>query len=448
MEMLKKTISTRREGRVQIDSDWQPVAVTAQFLENAETYHARYYNNDYWKYLVGKALDHSCVDRQASLRVLDIGSGSGNTVFAAAELMPNSVICANDISPQLLQILVGIQDHMPHLTGRIEAYCFDLHKDFFADNTFDLVIGGAILHHMLNPKAALKNTARWLRPGGKILLIEPLEIGGHIMTAIYLTLSAELELELDVDPRLLLFFKAMCQDYEARFGVPRVKPWTCDLDDKWLFHQSYLREMAGEIGLTLEQVVPTDTNMEKVFSNAVRGTLKGAGLAGVPTPERLWEILELFDVGISEDLKKRLTPSGIIILTKTAEEDESAEILYNKIQGIIKEDRLCEAVTLFENLITSRGDEPLWHNDLGCLHYALGDMPAARDCFEKAVRLDSTLLVALKNLADFYSSVEGRIEEAIELYHKVLAQSPDDIETKAAIGQLCTHKGHISDEST
>jgi tetratricopeptide (TPR) repeat protein/pyruvate-formate lyase-activating enzyme len=125
--------------------------------------------------------------------------------------------------------------------------------------------------------------------------------------------------------------------------------------------------------------------------------------------------------------------------------DESSEIIYQKVQEIIKEDRFSEAVTLLENLITSGGEEPLWHNDLGCLHYAMGDMPRARDCFEKAVRLDSTLLVALKNLADFYSAVEGRIEEAIELYQKVLAQSPDDIETQMAVDQLCSCIGHIED---
>ncbi len=311
---LKPNISTRLDGRVHIDSKWNPTGVTKQFLENAETYHARYTDNDHWKGLVGQAIDLAGVDRQSALKILDIGSGSGNTVFAATDLLPNSVVYANDISPQLLHILVGIQEHLPQLEGRIEAYCFDLHKDFFADNTFDLVIGGSILHHMFDPEAALKNTARWLRPGGKILLFEPLEIGGHIMAAIYLTLLAELEF--DVDPKILTHFKAICHDYEARFGVPRVKPWTRDLDDKWLFHPFYLREMASNIGLKFELISPVNTNLEQIFSDAVRSTLNCAGLGGIPTPDKMWEILKLFDVGMSADLKKRLTSEGIIILAK------------------------------------------------------------------------------------------------------------------------------------
>jgi SAM-dependent methyltransferase len=313
---FKPNIETYLDGRVHIDSDWRPAGVTAQFLENAETYHQRYFKNDYWKFLLGRGLELAEIGLESRFRILDIGSGSGNTVFAATELMPNSVICANDISPQLLQILVGIQDHMPLLRGRVEAYCFDLHKDFFGDDSFDLIIGGAILHHMLDPEAALKNAARWLRPGGKVILIEPLEVGGHLMAAVYLTLIAELEHEVGTDQRLLSFFKGMCEDYEARFGVPRVKPWTRDLDDKWLFHTSYLRKMAADISLSLERVAPTTSNVEKLFSDSVRGTLDVAGLSGVPTPRKMWDILVEFDMGISDELKRRLTPEGIIILRK------------------------------------------------------------------------------------------------------------------------------------
>jgi SAM-dependent methyltransferase len=312
---LKKHISTHRDGRIHVDSHWRPTGVTKQFLENAETYHARYTDNDHWKYLVGRALDLAGVERQASLKILDIGSGSGNTVFAATDLLPNSVVYANDISPQLLKILVGIQQQIPHLEGRIEAYCFDLHKDFFADNIFDLVIGGSILHHMLDPTAALVNTARWLRPGGKICLFEPMEISAHIMTAIYLTLLAELEF--DLHPRIVKFFKGLCHDYEARFGVPRVKSWTSGLDDKWLFHPTYLREMAGKINMTLELVAPTGTvGLEKLFSDVVRSTLNIGGLGSLSTPDKLWELLATFDVGISQTLKERFTSEGIIILAK------------------------------------------------------------------------------------------------------------------------------------
>jgi SAM-dependent methyltransferase len=167
---------------------------------------------------------------------------------------------------------------------------------------------------MFDPEAALKNAARWLRPGGKILLFEPLEIGGHLMAAVYLSALAELESELH--PKIVTFFKGLCHDYEARFGVPRVKPWTRDLDDKWLFHPTYLREMAANIGLTLELVAPTSSELDKMFSNSVRINLNIAGLGDLPTPDKLWELLATFDAGIAPNLKQRFTSEGIIILTK------------------------------------------------------------------------------------------------------------------------------------
>lgn len=311
--LIKKSTTVHYEGRVCIDSDWVPTGVTSQFLDNADTYHARYYNNDYWKYLIERAMSLSGVDSQAPMRVLDIGSGSGNSVFAAMDLMPNSIICANDISPQLLNILVTIQESIPHFNNRIEAYCFDLHKDFFSDNVFDIIVGGAIVHHLLKPEIVFKNVARWLRPGGKILLIEPLEVGSHIMNAIYLTLLAELE---GVDSRLLSLFSAMCKDYEARFGIPKIKPWTSNLDDKWFLHHSYLKQLSDSTGLRLETISPISTNLEKIFTESVLGTINLAGLNDVAIPNKLLEVLNVFDLGISENLKKLFSPEGIIILSK------------------------------------------------------------------------------------------------------------------------------------
>ena len=311
---LKKNVVTRLDGRVHIDSAWTANGVTQQFLDNAETYHNRYLYNDRWKHFLQQAFEIAKINTTAPLKVLDIGSGSGGTVFAAIDLLPHSIIYASDISPQLLKILVNLQERLPHLEGRIEAYCFDLHKDFFADETFDLVVGGSILHHMLDPQAALKNAARWLKPGGKIILFEPLEVGGHFMASIYLTLQAELENE--IDPKIWQHFKAMCHDYEARFGIPRIKPWTSVLDDKWLFHPAYLKDLARGIGLSFELIDPMYTNPKTIFKDSIRITLDCAGLKDIPTPQKMWDIIEQFDAGVSDSLKTRFTSEGIIVLKK------------------------------------------------------------------------------------------------------------------------------------
>ena len=89
------------------------------------------------------------------------------------------------------------------------------------------------------------------------------------------------------------------------------------MDDKWLFHTSYLRQVASNIGLKLEIVAPIYESINDVFSRAVRISLYGAGLGEVPVSEKFWEILNQFDLGIPPNLKSRLVPEGIIILGKS-----------------------------------------------------------------------------------------------------------------------------------
>ena len=103
---LSEGIECRQEDGIFIDAGWSSMGVTEQFLENASIYHERYRSNEHWKHLVELGLTATNVDRNQRLNVLDIGSGSGNSVFAAVTLMPNANVVASDISPQLLRILL------------------------------------------------------------------------------------------------------------------------------------------------------------------------------------------------------------------------------------------------------------------------------------------------------------------------------------------------------
>jgi tRNA G46 methylase TrmB len=81
--------------------------VTAQFLENADTYHKKYLNYGRFEHLIKRALKEAAFDCDAPT-VLDIGSGSGNSVIPLMKLFPASTIVACDISPNMLAIL---RDH-------------------------------------------------------------------------------------------------------------------------------------------------------------------------------------------------------------------------------------------------------------------------------------------------------------------------------------------------
>ncbi|HEY4319802.1 MAG TPA: class I SAM-dependent methyltransferase [Gemmatimonadales bacterium] len=104
----------------------------------------------------------------AGRRLLDFGSGQGEEACYFAKL--GADVSAIDISP------VGIQ------VGRDRAKANGLTVDFqvmscaattFADNTFDLVHGHGILHHV-GLAEALTEVYRILKPGGRAVFLEPL----------------------------------------------------------------------------------------------------------------------------------------------------------------------------------------------------------------------------------------------------------------------------------
>jgi len=82
--------------------------VTAQFLEHAADYAARYGNVAHFRVMLDDALarlDPPVVPRV----VLDIGSGAGNSVLPLLDRFPDAFVVATDISAPLLAIL---RDHL------------------------------------------------------------------------------------------------------------------------------------------------------------------------------------------------------------------------------------------------------------------------------------------------------------------------------------------------
>jgi SAM-dependent methyltransferase len=315
--LLRGGISVSEKNGVSIDNNWEATGVTDQFMEDADTYHERYFNRLDFVDLTGLMLDLSQVNRSEPVRVLDIGSGGGSSVFAALKLLPNATVVASDISPQLLQKLVAFSSLKPELDGRIKAFCFDLHRPFFEKNSFDVVVGCAILHHLTNPFLALKNVAYALKSGGKIVMCEPLEAGNLLNLFIYDTV---IEIErLHGDPlnkRLSNLMSVMRRDLQARQGPPEEKPWTRHLDDKWIFDASYLQKLADELECSSVEVHPAQRDLSQVFTKTFYSLLGESGNSDLKLSDHVQQFLHDVDSGISAKLKQRLCPTGIIVMTK------------------------------------------------------------------------------------------------------------------------------------
>ena len=103
-------------------------------------------------------------------RVLDLGTGTG---AAAVRLARHG--CSVEAVDHSIDMLARAQQHAARagLSDSIRFGVGDAEKLAFADESFDAVCIQGLLHHLPDPRAALAETHRVLRPGGRLFVSEP-----------------------------------------------------------------------------------------------------------------------------------------------------------------------------------------------------------------------------------------------------------------------------------
>ncbi len=111
-------------------------------------------------------------------RSLEIGAGTG---YFSLNLLQAGVVgeaTCTDISPGMVATL---SRNAERLGLQVRAARADAEALPFADASFDLVLGHAVLHHLPNLRRAFAEFHRVLRPGGRILFAgEPSRVGDRI----------------------------------------------------------------------------------------------------------------------------------------------------------------------------------------------------------------------------------------------------------------------------
>ena len=111
-------------------------------------------------------------------RSLEIGSGTG---YFSLNLLRAGLIesaTCSDISPGMLETL---QDNAQSLGLEVETQPADAEQLPFADGSFDLVLGHAVLHHIPDLPRAFREFERVLAPGGTVLFAgEPSRYGDRL----------------------------------------------------------------------------------------------------------------------------------------------------------------------------------------------------------------------------------------------------------------------------
>jgi ubiquinone/menaquinone biosynthesis C-methylase UbiE len=111
-------------------------------------------------------------------RALEIGSGTGYFIL---NLMRAGVVreaVATDISPGMLEVLSATA---AELGLEVETAACEAAELPFEDDSFDLVTGHAVLHHLPDLDAAFREFRRVLRPGGVVAFCgEPSHYGDRL----------------------------------------------------------------------------------------------------------------------------------------------------------------------------------------------------------------------------------------------------------------------------
>jgi 2-polyprenyl-3-methyl-5-hydroxy-6-metoxy-1,4-benzoquinol methylase/GT2 family glycosyltransferase/Tfp pilus assembly protein PilF len=95
------------------------------------------------------------------------------------------------------------------------------------------------------------------------------------------------------------------------------------------------------------------------------------------------------------------------------------------------------ALDAFKKALDIDSSNAIVHNNLGVLYYNQGDKEKALNHYKQAAQLQPENITFQKNLADFYYVELGRVEEALEIYVKILNINPEDVETLLILGHIC-----------
>jgi demethylmenaquinone methyltransferase / 2-methoxy-6-polyprenyl-1,4-benzoquinol methylase len=112
---------------------------------------------------------HAVVDAAnppAAALMLDVGTGTAKLAEALAAACPTGTAIGVDFTPAMLE--VGRR----HLGRRVALGVGDATALPFADGVFDTVVSGFLVRNLANLAGGLREQARVLKPGGRLVVLE------------------------------------------------------------------------------------------------------------------------------------------------------------------------------------------------------------------------------------------------------------------------------------
>jgi SAM-dependent methyltransferase len=289
--------------------------ISARFLDNHQVYTETYTHSKNILKLLNRAFEANGIAAGELRNVLDFGSGPGtNTVFPLHVINPDLRIVATDISPQLLATLSHLLDEHPQ-RERVDIVAWDCMSGGITPGAFDLVTGASLLHHLMDPRQALRTAHEALRPGGWAFFVDPFDGAGLVRGLYEALLAADLGHNERLPDSTVGWLKALSADYAARMAGTEPEDFRY-LEDKWIFSQEWIIEAGRAAGFS-EVVVRGNQDHDHMYRDYVLMQLRLAG--GVETaalPDWAIQILDAFDASMTPAARRRMILEGTIMMRR------------------------------------------------------------------------------------------------------------------------------------
>jgi len=281
------------------------------FLDDAEAYYQKYQSFDYWRALLREATQRAGItDAEA---IVEFGCGFGNSTLPLLDLFPRAHIVATDISPNLLAILNRLLAARG-LAERCTAVAMDAQKDYVRADSADLVVGSAILHHLVEPAPFVEQAMRILRPGGAAIFFEPFEGGHAVLRLMCQEIVREADRRNDNSPAVRLA-RWVVTGYAPQIFRDALPGWQ-SRNDKWMFPHSVIDDIARRAGaaLTVYPIHDSEGQFRRQFTYMLKA-YRGDDPADLPS--WMTEIFERYDrEAFSPQMLTDLALEGCIIFAK------------------------------------------------------------------------------------------------------------------------------------
>ena len=116
---------------------------------------------------------------------------------------------------------------------------------------------------------------------------------------------------------------------------------------------------------------------------------------------------------------------------------KSPEDLYKDAMAFVNKSQEDAAIRALDSLLKLFPDFAIAHNDIGVLFLNKGNKIKSLFHFYKATELQPKNISFQKNLAEFYYFELSEIQEAMQIYTKILDSEPKDFETLLTLGLIC-----------